>query len=474
MITTKDFIKHIKIGIMTKGFENWIEGDNLVITLGMLGKVTNSTTHKYKVDCEEIVNMFASQGIQMIKPVRFDPQRLAGLEWSVSQFLEEGNKIAIPQESLIYKDSKGKEHMRFNNYHNKSIPVESDNLSEESELEHVERVFSIREIDPRIRQVYPAELEMTQQEVDDLEIEWQAKRILDEDLELRIIEGAVWIYPIEQEVEFEEIEEEINPELEDLNKEKIKILERYLEDNRSEVSKNTSFFQKPIEAVEQNYYNENVIIEESTSSYRPHSYQPFSETMNIDSGGNIPPQKAQLPPNFQQWCNFPSPNITHKGKPYKPDQPIKLQPGEEAGKILNFLSFPPQQWPAVIDLWKSVVWAECVNKYRDFDTDDLYTVLETYLGQSAKMIREDFKKTHSKEYTDIKGKGANPWNFLNKVGDLITSQDPNIGSITAATDALIKLEQLTISDFRFINDFSNLFIYYAALAQHTFDPDILG
>ena len=32
--------------------------------------------------------MFASQGIQMVKPIRFDLERLAGLEWNISKFLE--------------------------------------------------------------------------------------------------------------------------------------------------------------------------------------------------------------------------------------------------------------------------------------------------------------------------------------------------------------------------------------------------
>ena len=60
---------------------------------------------------------------------------------------------------------------------------------------------------------------------------------------------------------------------------------------------------------------------------------------------------------------------------------------------------------------------------------------------------------------------------MNKIGDLLTAQDPNIGNKVAATNALIKLEQLMISDFTYINEFCSHFIQFAAIAQHTFDPD---
>ena len=97
------------------------EDPNLLITLGTLSKVTNSTSHKYKVDCDEVVNMFASQGIQMVKPIRFDPERLARLEWNISKFLESEKQILVPEEAMIYKDKLGKEFLRFNTYDKKQF-----------------------------------------------------------------------------------------------------------------------------------------------------------------------------------------------------------------------------------------------------------------------------------------------------------------------------------------------------------------
>ena len=318
--------------------------------------------------------MFASQGIQMVKPIRFDPERLARLEWNISKFLESEKQILVPEEAMIYKDKLGKEFLRFNTYDKKAIPEVDDNNSEESELENRRVELTMITEDPRTRMLYPAEMGFLENELEEMEIMLQRARVLDEDQELELRNGAVWIVPLKEEPEFEEMS--YNEEQEEMNRERQNLLNRFLEDTTqlendeqmsiiSGSSKPSIFFKTPIEATMT--YNEKVILEEASSSYKP-----FSGSMNIDSQGNIPPQRGEIPSTYQPHYNYTAPmKITHKGKPFKPDQPIKLQGGEEQGKILNFLNYPPQQWPQVLDLWKGIVWAECVNKYTQLDTDEL-------------------------------------------------------------------------------------------------------
>ena len=67
MISLED-IKHIEIGIQTKGYEEF-KGKNLVISIGFIGRMTNSSNTRYRVDIKPIIEAMTSKGIQLIKPL---------------------------------------------------------------------------------------------------------------------------------------------------------------------------------------------------------------------------------------------------------------------------------------------------------------------------------------------------------------------------------------------------------------------
>lgn len=76
---TRDIsIIKIKIAIQTKGYKNY-EGNNLVISIGTLGKMSTSSSMKYKVNIDKIIKVIASKGIKMIEPQKINPNELAGL-----------------------------------------------------------------------------------------------------------------------------------------------------------------------------------------------------------------------------------------------------------------------------------------------------------------------------------------------------------------------------------------------------------
>lgn len=80
--------------------------------------------------------------------------------------------------------------------------------------------------------------------------------------------------------------------------------------------------------------------------------------------------------------------------------------------------------------------------------------METFLGESAKAVWEAYKTNFPQEFQMLVNMGPNPYNFTNKVHSLITGEDPNNGLTILQRNALIKLEQLSITSWFHIIFFS--------------------
>lgn len=131
-----EFLKHFKIGFMSRGYETFKQGaNNIIVSVGFLGKCMNSTTSNYKVNIDGIIDGMGSKGIRMIKPKEYSSEELAGLEWPVHRFVE-GNKILVPEEGHAYTDSNGNMFLRFQDYKyqhigtGSSVDEESDRVTE--------------------------------------------------------------------------------------------------------------------------------------------------------------------------------------------------------------------------------------------------------------------------------------------------------------------------------------------------------
>lgn len=72
--------------------------------------------------------------------------------------------------------------------------------------------------------------------------------------------------------------------------------------------------------------------------------------------------------------------------------------------------------------------------------------LETTLGNTTKRAWDNFKASYENEYKELLNLGNNPQNFINLVSNLVTGSDPNMGSRYQQSDAIRKLEQLTLKD----------------------------
>lgn len=71
---------------MSKGYGP-ITRNNLVVTLGFLGKMTENTNIHYKCNIEGVIEGIASKGVFFIKPPKFPSELLQGTTWKLENML---------------------------------------------------------------------------------------------------------------------------------------------------------------------------------------------------------------------------------------------------------------------------------------------------------------------------------------------------------------------------------------------------
>ena len=67
-VSTQD-IDLLEIGIQTRGYEDLDKKSNLLINIGFIGRLTDSSTTQYKLNIDGITSGISSKGVQMIKPM---------------------------------------------------------------------------------------------------------------------------------------------------------------------------------------------------------------------------------------------------------------------------------------------------------------------------------------------------------------------------------------------------------------------
>ncbi|KAG5576620.1 hypothetical protein H5410_056754 [Solanum commersonii] len=139
MINLREFGKHIKIGIQTKGYEEMSSGTNLLMCIGFIGKVTSRSNTRFRLQVEDVVEVMGNKGIKLIKPIKINPEEYAGLEWNLEQFHKK--KVLTPESHLMYTNTKGETSIRFTDYNYSN----QNNLEEELELEELEELEEKRE-----------------------------------------------------------------------------------------------------------------------------------------------------------------------------------------------------------------------------------------------------------------------------------------------------------------------------------------
>jgi hypothetical protein len=90
MMSVQEFIEKMGFGFQTKGYEVF-KGTNLLISIEFIGRLTNKSRTRYKVNVNNVIQSMQSKGIKFMSPLTIGFEERAGEEWNVSELIE--NKI---------------------------------------------------------------------------------------------------------------------------------------------------------------------------------------------------------------------------------------------------------------------------------------------------------------------------------------------------------------------------------------------
>lgn len=105
--------------------------------------------------------------------------------------------------------------------------------------------------------------------------------------------------------------------------------------------------------------------------------------------------------------------------------------------------------------------------------EDMLTYLETFLGESAKILWEQWIETFPNYYEELKRAGSNPYNFANIISSIVIGEDPELGYTTLQNERLKEIEKLTLTNWKGIKEFSQHYLYNATTAKQGYNKGIV-
>nr|ABA99372.1 retrotransposon protein, putative, Ty3-gypsy subclass [Oryza sativa Japonica Group] len=132
------------------------------------------------------------------------------------------------------------------------------------------------------------------------------------------------------------------------------------------------------------------------------------------------------------------------------EKPIKFQNQKSDGAILNLAAHDPIDWPNIISIWKGLIVQKYIQNQHNIGNkvEDMITYLETFLGESAKVLWEQWVEKNPNNYEELKRAGSNPHNFANIVSNIIIAEDPELGYTTLQNERLKEIEKLTLTSWK--------------------------
>jgi hypothetical protein len=76
----------------------------------------------------------------------------------------------------------------------------------------------------------------------------------------------------------------------------------------------------------------------------------------------------------------------------------------------------------------------------------MITYLETFLGESVKVLWEQWVESFPTYYAKLKRAGNNPYNFSNIISSIIIGENPELGYTVLQNERLKELEKLLLTN----------------------------
>jgi hypothetical protein len=108
---------------------------------------------------------------------------------------------------------------------------------------------------------------------------------------------------------------------------------------------------------------------------------------------------------------------------------VQFQNYKSDGAILNLAAHDPIDWPNIISVWKGLIVQKYIQNQHNIENKlkDMITYLETFLGESVKILWEQWVESFPTYYAQLKRVGNNLYNFANIISSIIIGDDLELG-----------------------------------------------
>ncbi|KAG6483951.1 hypothetical protein ZIOFF_060744 [Zingiber officinale] len=115
MLTISDFYRNIQVSILTRGYENWRNGEaNLLVTRGLVGRLSNTPNVGFAYEVQNVVDYLASHGVRALPGRSYNTRDVLGHNWVIRQLV-----INIPMQPTEVNTRNmldGSVSLQFDNY----------------------------------------------------------------------------------------------------------------------------------------------------------------------------------------------------------------------------------------------------------------------------------------------------------------------------------------------------------------------
>ncbi|XBH61658.1 hypothetical protein VPH35_116055 [Triticum aestivum] len=155
------------------------------------------------------------------------------------------------------------------------------------------------------------------------------------------------------------------------------------------------------------------------------------------STGQRPPEKDDYQPTY-----IPGQYRYMGTKRRDFEKPVQFQNYKNHGAILNLAAHDPIDWLNIISIWKGLIVQKYIQNQYNIGTkvEDMLTYLETFLGESVKVLWEQWVESYPSQYEELKRAGSNPNNFANVISNMIIAEDPELGHTSLQNERLREIE----------------------------------
>nr|QIM56922.1 ORF3 polyprotein [Cacao swollen shoot virus] len=116
MMTIRDFCRHVHLSILTRGYEQWQNGEaNLLVTRGMVGRLSNTSNVGFAYSISGVTDYLTTHGVRAIQGKAYSASEVQGRNW----FLQPVQVPEIPlqpQQVTSRNLLGGVVSLRFSNY----------------------------------------------------------------------------------------------------------------------------------------------------------------------------------------------------------------------------------------------------------------------------------------------------------------------------------------------------------------------